>query len=92
MDGSTGMLSVELKGGYSAADGLISGLRLATRAASLGGFETLVVHPASMWSLQLSAETRQSTGINDGLVRISVGLEDEADLLADFAQSLDALP
>lgn len=92
MEGSTGMLSVELKGGYSAADGLISGLQLATRAASLGGFETLVVHPASMWSLQLSAETRQSTGINDGLVRISVGLEDEADLLADFAQSLDALP
>ena len=91
MDGYTGMLSVELKGGYAAADGLISGLRLATRAASLGGFETLVVHPASMWSLQLSAETRQSTGINDGLVRISVGLEDEADLIADFAQSLDSL-
>lgn len=91
MDGFTGMLSVELKGGYRAADGLISGLRLATRAASLGGFETLVVHPASMWSLQLSAETRQSTGINDGLVRISVGLEDEADLLADFAQALEAL-
>jgi methionine-gamma-lyase len=91
MDGYTGMLSAELKGGYAAADGLISGLRLATRAASLGGFETLVVHPASMWSLQLSAETRQSTGINDGLVRISVGLEDEADLIADFAQSLDSL-
>ncbi len=91
MSGFTGMLSVELKGGYAAADGLISGLRLATRAASLGGFETLVVHPASMWSLQLTQQTRESTGINDGLVRISVGIEDAADLLADFDQSLSGL-
>jgi methionine-gamma-lyase len=89
MNGFTGMLSVELHGGYSAADSLISSLKLATRAASLGGFETLVVHPASMWSLQLSLELRESTGINEGLVRISVGLEDEADLLRDFAQALD---
>lgn len=91
MSGFTGMLSVELEGGYAAADGLISGLRLATRAASLGGFETLVVHPASMWSLQLNQETRQATGINDGLVRVSVGIEDEADLIADFAGALDLL-
>ena len=88
MDGFTGMLSVELKGGYSAADKLISSLQFATRAASLGGFETLVVHPASMWSLQLSRELRESTGINEGLVRISVGLEDEIDLLRDFEQAL----
>jgi len=91
MDGFTGMLSVELLGGYAAADRLISSLRLATRAASLGGFETLVVHPASMWSLQLTRETRESTGINDGLVRISVGIEDEADLIADFEQALDSI-
>lgn len=88
MSGFTGMLSVELRGGYSAADRLISSLRLATRAASLGGFETLVVHPASMWSLQLSAELRAATGITEGLVRISVGLEDETDLLRDFEQAL----
>ncbi|HMV87418.1 MAG TPA: aminotransferase class I/II-fold pyridoxal phosphate-dependent enzyme [Blastocatellia bacterium] len=88
MTGFTGMLSVELRGGYSAADKLMSSLKLATRAASLGGFETLVVHPASMWSLQLSAEQRAATGINEGLVRISVGLEDEADLLRDFEQAL----
>jgi cystathionine beta-lyase/cystathionine gamma-synthase len=90
MDGFTGMLSVELRGGYSAADQLMSSLQLATRAASLGGFETLVVHPASMWSLQLTPEQRQATGINEGLVRISVGLEDEADLLRDFDQALRA--
>jgi cystathionine beta-lyase/cystathionine gamma-synthase len=88
MAGFTGMLSVELSGGYAAADKFISSLRLATRAASLGGFETLVVHPASMWSLQLSRELRESTGINEGLVRISVGLEDEADMLRDFDQAL----
>jgi len=91
MSGFTGMLSVELRGGYSAADRLMSSLKLATRAASLGGFETLVVHPASMWSLQLSAELRAATGINEGLVRISVGLEDEVDLLADFGQALEAI-
>ena len=91
MSGFTGMLSVELRGGYAAADRLISSLRLATRAASLGGFETLVVHPASMWSLQLSRELRESTGINEGLVRISVGLEDEADMLRDFDQALAAV-
>jgi methionine-gamma-lyase len=69
----------------------MSSLKLGTRAASLGGFETLVVHPASMWSLQLSAELRAATGINEGLVRISVGLEDEVDLLADFEQALGAI-
>lgn len=89
MTGFTGMLSVELRGGYSAADKLMSSLKLAKRAASLGGFETLIVHPASMWSLQLSAEQRAATGINDGLVRISVGLEDSVDLLRDFQQALD---
>ena len=88
MDGFTGMLSAELRGGYAAADKLMSSLKLATRAASLGGFETLIVHPASMWSLQLSAEQRAATGINEGLVRISVGLEDEADMLRDFEQAL----
>lgn len=88
MRGFTGMLSVELRGGYSAADKLMSSLKLATRAASLGGFETLIVHPASMWSLQLSPELRAATGINEGLVRISVGLEDQVDLLHDFEQAL----
>lgn len=91
MSGFTGMLSVELRGGYSAADKLMSSLKLATRAASLGGFETLIVHPASMWSLQLSPELRAATGINEGLVRISVGLEDEVDLLRDFDQALQTI-
>jgi methionine-gamma-lyase len=89
MSGFTGMLSVELRGGYAAAEQLISSLKLAARAASLGGFETLVVHPAAMWSLQLSPDQRRATGISESLVRISTGVEDEGDLLKDFAQALD---
>jgi methionine-gamma-lyase len=89
MGGFTGMLSVDLRGGYRAAEAFISSLKLAARAASLGGFETLVVHPAAMWSLQLSPEQRRSTGISESLVRISVGLEDERDLIHDFAQALE---
>jgi methionine-gamma-lyase len=89
MSGFTGMLSVDVRGGYGAAEGLIASLKMAKRAASLGGFETLVVHPAAMWSLQLSPEQRRETGIMDSLVRISVGLEDERDLIADFAQALE---
>lgn len=91
MSGFTGMLSVELRGGYSAAEGLISNLKLAVRAASLGGFESLIVHPAAMWGLQLTPEQRRETGISESLVRISAGLEDESDLLRDFAEALDRI-
>ena len=89
MRGFTGMLSVDLRGGYAAAERFISSLRLAARAASLGGFETLVVHPAAMWSLQLTPEQQRETGISESLVRISVGIEDESDLLRDFRQALE---
>jgi methionine-gamma-lyase len=88
MSGFTGMLSVDVRGGYEGAERLVASLKLAKRAASLGGFETLVVHPAAMWSLQLSPEHRRAAGISDSLVRISVGLEDERDVIADFAQAL----
>lgn len=91
MTAFTGMLSVDVRGGYRGAEGLVASLKLAKRAASLGGFETLVVHPAAMWSLQLSPEHRQAAGISDSLVRISVGLEDERDVVADFAQALDQI-
>ena len=91
MSGFGGVLSVELKGGYGAAERFIAALELATYAASLGGFETLVVHPAAMWRGELSAAQRAAMEIGDSLVRISAGLEDEKDLLADFAQALDRL-
>lgn len=90
MSGFTGMLSVELRGDFTAAERFISRLKLATNAASLGGHETLVVHPAAMWGGYMTAEQLRARGLSDSLVRVSVGLEDERDLLQDFAQALDS--
>jgi methionine-gamma-lyase len=90
MSGFTGMLSAELSGGYETAERFISRLRLATNAASLGGHETLVVHPAAMWRGYMTAEQLRARGLNDSLVRISVGVEDEQDLVKDFARALDS--
>jgi cystathionine beta-lyase/cystathionine gamma-synthase len=89
MDGFTGVLSVELKGGYAAAERFIKSLKLGTYAASLGGFETLLVHPAAMWIKTLTAEQRRAMGVSDSLVRISIGLEDERELIQDFTQALE---
>jgi cystathionine beta-lyase/cystathionine gamma-synthase len=91
MNGGTGMLSVEFRGGYAAAAKFIRNLKLGRYAASLGGFTTLLVHPAAMWAESLNAEQRADMGVNDSLVRISIGLEDEADLLSDFTQALDSI-
>ncbi|MFL6282966.1 MAG: trans-sulfuration enzyme family protein [Pyrinomonadaceae bacterium] len=90
MTGFTGMLSAELRGDFSAAERFIASLRLATNAASLGGHETLIVHPAAMWGGYMTAEQLRAKGLSDSLVRISVGLEDERDLLADFARALES--
>jgi methionine-gamma-lyase len=89
MGGFTGMLSAELRGDFREAERLISSLRLATNAASLGGHETLVVHPAAMWGGYMTAEQLRAKGLSDSLVRISVGLEDERDLVEDFSRALE---
>jgi methionine-gamma-lyase len=89
MTGFGGMMSVVLKGDRDAASRLISSLKLAKCAVSLGGVDTLIVHASTMFSHQHSAEQRRAAGITDGLVRISVGIEDERDLIADFAQALE---
>ncbi len=88
MSGFTGVLSVEVRGGFAAATRFIASLKLGTYAASLGGYETLLVHPAAMWSKTLTPEQRRAMGISDSLVRISIGLEDEQDLIEDFEQAL----
>ena len=88
MSGFGGMLSVELQGGYDAADRLLSSLRLVTRAASLGGVESLAVHPASNFLHYMSLEESAKIGIVPGLVRVSAGLEGQSDLIADFEQAL----
>lgn len=91
MKGFGGVMSVELKGDEQTAGRLINSLRLATCAVSLGGVDTLIVHAATMWGHQHSVEQRRAAGINDRLVRISVGIEDEQDLISDFAQALEKL-
>lgn len=89
MSGFTGIMSVELKGGYEEAERFITSLKLGAYAASLGGFETLLVHPAAMWSDTLTVDQRRAMGVSESLVRISVGLEDERDSIDDFAQALE---
>ncbi|PYY24154.1 MAG: methionine gamma-lyase [Acidobacteria bacterium] len=88
MSGFGGMLSFEIKGGYEAADRFLSRLQLASRAASLGGVETLAVHPASNFLHYMTLEEAAKIGIAPGLLRISVGLEGKDDLVSDFEQAL----
>ena len=91
MQGFGGMIALELRGGLAAGKRFMDALSLAIRAVSLGDAETLVQHPASMTHAAYSPEERESHGFNDGLIRISVGLEDYEDLRADFISSLDQL-
>jgi len=88
MSGFGGMLTFEVNGGYEAADRFLSRIRLASRAASLGGIETLAVHPASNFLHYMTLEQAAKIGIAPGLLRISVGLEGKQDLIADFDQAL----
>jgi cystathionine gamma-lyase len=84
-----GMITFYISGGLSVAACFLGALRLITVAVSLGGVETLIEHPALMTHKMLSKTEREALGISDGLVRLSVGIEDVADLKADIAQALD---
>ena len=88
MEGFGAMLSFEPKGGYRAGKRFVESVRVATLAVSLGGMETLVQHPASMTHGPLTDEERKTSGVTEGLVRVSVGLEDEDDLIEDFDAAL----
>ncbi len=83
-----GLVAVDLAGGLDAARVTLEGLRVARPATSLGGPETLVCHSASSTHVSLSPEDQAAIGITDGLLRISVGLEDPADIVADFEQAI----
>lgn len=83
-----GMIAFELKGGYAAGCAMMNRLELIRRAVSLGDAETLVQHPASMTHSTYTREEREEHGISEGLVRLSVGLEDCDDILADILQAL----
>ncbi len=85
-----GLVSFELDGGRPAAERFISALEVITLAENLGAPESLITHPASMTHGAVAPEERERRGITDGLLRLSVGLEDVADILADIARGLDA--
>jgi cystathionine beta-lyase/cystathionine gamma-synthase len=85
-----GMISCELEGGMPAARAMLETTQLFVCAESLGGVESLIEHPASMTHASLPPEARAELGIGEGLIRLSVGLEAEADLLADLQRGLDA--
>jgi methionine-gamma-lyase len=88
MRGFGGMLSFEVKGGFDAGVRCVEGLRTCILAVSLGGTETLVTHPASTTSVGIPHVDRERAGITDGLIRVSVGLEDVEDVIGDFDQAL----
>ena len=88
MHGYGGMLSFELKGGMQAGIRLMERVHLATLAVSLGNVDTLIEHPASMTHGPVPREDRLNQGITDGLVRLSVGIENLPDILADLEQGL----
>ncbi len=88
MSGWGGMLSFVVRGGVKAGRILMNSLNLCSLAVSLGSVDTLVEHPACMTHAIMPKEMRERMGISDGLVRVSVGIEDKDDILADFAQGL----
>jgi cystathionine gamma-lyase len=83
-----GMISLRLKGGGPAARRFLPRTKLFSLAESLGGVESLVCHPATMTHASIPADVRIARGVDDGLIRLSVGIEDVADLQEDLRQAL----
>ena len=88
MSGFSGMISFELKGGLPAGKTVMNNVKLCGLAESLGAVETMITHPATMTHADVPAQERQVRGLTDGLVRLSVGIEDVDDILADLEQAL----
>jgi cystathionine gamma-lyase len=85
--GFGGMVSFEIKGGEKEAVQFLESLELFTLAESLGGVESLIEHPALMTHASITAQEREMAGIKDSLIRVSIGVEDQADLIADLEQA-----
>jgi cystathionine beta-lyase/cystathionine gamma-synthase len=90
MSGFSGMISFELTGGIAAGKAVMNGVKLCGLAESLGSVETMITHPATMTHAEVPAGERHARGLSDGLVRLSVGIEDVADIIADLDQALEA--
>ncbi len=88
MKAGGGIVTFELAGGIPAALSLLNGVQICSRSSNLGDTRTILTHPASTTHSKLSAEERQAVGISPGLIRMSVGLEDVADIQADLAKAL----
>ncbi len=91
MTGFGGIMAFELKGGYEAGKTLLNNVKMAALAVSLGDAETLIQHPASMTHSPYTKEERLAAGITDGLVRLSVGLENIDDIIADLEYGLSQI-
>ncbi len=89
MSGFSGMISFELKGGIPAGKAVMNNVKLCGLAESLGAVETMITHPATMTHVDVPPEERHARGLTDGLVRLSVGIEDVEDIVADLEQALD---
>ena len=87
--GYGGLVGFELKGGKAAGVGFISALQMFYHVANIGDARSLAIHPASTTHSQLSSEDQASTGVSDGYVRLSVGLEHIEDILDDLEQALE---
>lgn len=88
MKGGGGMISFDVAGGLEAGKKFINSLKLCTLAVSLGDTETLVEQAAAMTHTMIPKEIREAAGITDGMIRMSVGLEDPDDIIADLKQAL----
>jgi cystathionine beta-lyase/cystathionine gamma-synthase len=88
MSGFSGMITFELTGGTEAGKQLMNHVKLCGLAESLGSVETMITHPASMTHADVPPEDRRRRGLTDGLVRLSVGVEDVADIILDLEQAL----
>ena len=88
-DGQSGLVTFGIKGGYEAGKKLINSLKLFSLLANIGDAKSLVIHPASTTHQQLSGEEQLSTGVSPELVRLSVGIEDLRDIVADLDQAIE---
>jgi methionine-gamma-lyase len=91
MSGFGGLISFEVKGGLEKARAFVDGLEMIRLAVSLGDVGSLIQHPASMTHKSVPPEVRRATGITDGLIRISCGIEDVEDIIADIDQALSRI-
>ncbi|MEO6759752.1 MAG: PLP-dependent transferase, partial [Saprospiraceae bacterium] len=87
-NGFGGMLSFELRGGMEAGLQCMNRVQLCSLAPTLGDVDTLILHPASSSHLAVAKEVREQNGITDGLIRVSVGIENPADIIGDLEQAI----